>query len=254
MTWLGALFEVPVGALSAWAPGLSGLDARTREHVAQHVASACDATLARWVHHTWLEFLGSEPVDDVSALLDYADACVAADAPVDATVLAALLGDRLTDALRATVAIARLQSAPERLVADRSLRELPSALAGLPLLGTGLVVAAALRVATAVSPALPEPALDDDGDLAVHLVASSVPALLGNCITRTLLVWAPRPMVVAFALEDGGATLVVGRGRIDVEHGVRDDANLVIDGGTEPLTRHAAAALVRQLGARSPVR
>lgn len=256
MTWLRELLDVPLGALTAWSPGLGGLDARTREHLAERVATGCDATVAGWVHRTWLEFLGSEPVDEIGPLLDYVDACLEHDAPVDATVLAAALGDRLADALRATVAVARLQSAPERLLTDRSLREVPTALAGLPLLVPGVLAAVALRVATVVAPALPEPVIDaaDSGDLTVHLVASSVPALLGNRITRTVLVWAPRPMVVAFALEDGGATLVIGRGRIDVERGVRDDANLVIDGGTEPLARHAAAALVRQLGTLNPTR
>lgn len=254
MSWLGTLLELPLGALSAWAPGPGGLDARTREHVAERVASRCEAGLARWLHHTWLEFLGSEPVDDPGVLLDYADACLAADAPLDATVVAAMLGDRTAAALRATVAVARLQAAPERLLAARALREVPNALAGLPLLGAGLVAAAALRIATAVTPPLPEPHLGDEGDLAVHLVASSVPALLGNRITRTVLVWAPRPMVVAFSLEDGGATVVVGRGRIEVERGIRDDATLVISGGTEPLARHATAVLVRQLAARTPTR
>jgi hypothetical protein len=251
MAWLRALVDVPSGLVGAYAGGLAGLDARTRERLMVHVVDRRRAPLAGWVHRQWLEFLGAEPVDDIAPLTDFIEACTDADEPVDATVLEAMLGSTAMSTVQATIALAHLHSAPEAVVAGRRVPrsgEAVDVVAGIALLAPALAVAGAMAVLARVVPALPAPAVHDDDDMAVHLVASSVPALLGNHLTRTVLVWAPRAIAVAFRIDDGGATLVVGQGRIVVEPGVRHDAALVVDGGAEPLARHAAAALIRQFG------
>lgn len=246
--WAAELVTVAPGVAEAHLPGTGGIDARTRERVLLVVAEHRRDPLLRWIHRTWLGFLGpgsvAEPVSGApdgpasDPLLAYTWSAVVADRPLDATTLRVRYGPAVVRSLRASIARAEVQHA-----------------LGWPSLVPELALAGLLRVAGALAPAVPEPQVaEDDANLVVHLLAGSLPALLGNTFLRAVLLWNPVPLVVGVRPEAddrrGGAaaTLRIGQGRVEIVNGVRADALVVIDGGLEALLRAATGAVVRQAG------
>lgn len=242
------------GVVEAHLPGSGGIDARTRERVLLVVADGRRHPVLGWVHRTWLEFLGpgsaaetpSGPPDgpDPDPLLAYARSSVAAGRPLDPTTLRVRYPPAVVRSLRASLARGELQSGLGAL--------------GWPTLAPELALAGALHLAGALAPPVPDARVADveEANLVVHLVAGSLPVLLGNTLLRAALLWNPLPLVVAVRpagdAGQGGAaaTVRIGRGRVEIVNGVRADALLVIDGGLEALLRLATGAVVRQVVVR----
>jgi hypothetical protein len=246
--WVAELVTVAPGLAEAHLPGTGGIDARTRQRVLLVVAEHHRDPLMRWIHRTWLGFLGPGSVDEPAGstpdgpvsdpLLAYARSAVAADRALDVTTLRVRYGPAVIRSLRASIARAEVQHG-----------------LGWPSLLPELALAGVLRAAGALAPAVPEPRVpEDEANLVVHLLAGSLPALLGNTLLRAVLLWNPVPLVVGVRPEAddqrGGAaaTLRIGQGRVEIVNGVRADALVVIDGGLEALLRLATGAVVRQAG------
>lgn len=275
-SWLREIGRVPLGLLDARLPTGRGVPARTREQLILSVTEVRGGTVSAWVHGTWLDFLGHrEPDEALEPLFAYARSCAEAGHPLDTTTLDAVYPPRVVRSVRATVAQASLgaaaSAAADRVVGRaRSLlgRRAPSGgltaavadagvtAASVPLALPLVAVAAAMRVANALAPELPDVELpdDDEADLAVHLLAEAVPTYLGNTVLRTLALLSPLPVAIAVRLEDATATLHIGQGRVGVTRGTGPDALLVIEGGSEPLLRVVAASILHDLGSGRPLR
>jgi hypothetical protein len=252
--WAGELVRVAPGIVEAQLPGTGGIDARTRERVLLAVAAHRRDPVLGWVHRTWLEFLGPGSAPDPPGgrpdgpppdpVLTYARSAVGADRPLDPTTLRVRYRPAVVRSLRASIARGEVQSGLGGL--------------GWPTMAPELALAVVLRVAGAVAPPVPDPRVadTDEANMVVHLLAGSLPVLLGNTLLRAALLWNPLPLAVgvrpAADAESGGAaaTIRIGRGRVEIVNGLRSDALVVIDGGLEALLRLATGAVVRQAAVR----
>jgi hypothetical protein len=267
-SWGAELACVPLGLLQTYGPSRA-FSARTREQLILAVTEANGVRSAAWVHGAWLDFLGTRDPDDALApLFDYARACAEAGGPLDTTALAAVYPRSVVRTLRATVAVAELNSAVgasaddvwARLsgrgrgsVADAVGQAVGFGLA-LPWLAPSVAVAGTMKVLTRLAPPLPRIELPPapEANLVVHLLAEAAPAYLGHVLVRTGVVLSPVPVAVAFRMDGTSATIRLGRGRVAISNGVQPDAIAVVDGGVEPLLQIVAGSILKDLGV--PVR
>ncbi len=232
------------GVVEAHVPGAGGIDPRTRERILVAVADRRHDPLAAWVHRTWLSFLGPGSVDEgdpvTEPLVAYAASSIDAGAPLDPTTLLVVYQPAVVRSLRASIARAELQSGLGVL--------------GRPTLLPEAAVAVLMRSAQAIVPRVPTAeVVDDEANLVVHLLAGSLPVLLGNTVLRALLLWNPVPVAIGVRptgddddAVGAAATLRIGQGRVEIVSGLRPDALVVIDGGLEALLRYATGDVVRQ--------
>jgi hypothetical protein len=117
----------------------------------------------------------------------------------------------------------------------------------LPLMGLG-AARQALRQLVPPPPTLDTPA-PDEANLLVHLLTEVAAPLVGTVPVR--LAVGALPVAVTIGLRSGrsGATVTIGRGRVELRNGVSPDAVLVVDGGVETLLRAASGSLDRELRA-----
>lgn len=238
--WSVELVATAPGLIEAHLPG-AGVDARTRERLILAVAEANGATLLGRAHRAWWDFLGPgvDP-ERVEALVAYARSSAETGEPLDPTTLRARFAPPVVRAARATVSRAELQC----LLAPLAL---PDVVAG-----------AVLGLARRLAPAVPEPVLAGGGDanLVAHLLAGSLPVLLGHTVVRTVLLWNPLVVGIGVRAAPGAggagtaATVRVGRGRVEIVDGVRAGALVVVDGGLDPLLRVATGAVIAELARR----
>lgn len=255
-------------------PGLlpGPLPSATRQRVLVAVSDENGSRTWAYVHGAWRDFLGATPhVDAEQAVTDYARACARAAKPLDATTLEAVLPAEAVRAVRATVASVELatlasgaaSSLAARLTGRRRLAAdltNPAALATLaweaalatvaaPLTASAVVAATTARVVDrlAARPILDVPP-DDEANLLVHVVGSTLHAWMGNAAVR--LAVSRLPFTVTVALRDGRseATVQVGQGRVEVSNGVDPGAIVLLEGELGPVLRAASGSLLEQLG------
>jgi len=237
--WAVELVAVAPGLVEAQLPG-TGVDARTRERLIVTVAEVHGASLLGWAHRAWQTFLGpSGDSESVEALVAYARSSAEAGEPLDPATLEAMFDPAVVRSVRATVARAALQS----LLPPLALPEVP--------------VAVLMHLAHRLAPPVPEPVLPtgDDAGLLVHLLAESLPVLLGHTVVRVALLWSPLVLTVGVRADPGAgvastATVRLGRGRVEIAPGLHPDALVVVDGGLDPLVRLATGAVLAELARR----
>jgi hypothetical protein len=121
----------------------------------------------------------------------------------------------------------------------------------LPLAAPMVLVAAAMRAVERLAPALPEIRTppDDEANLLSHLLATTVPAYLGNAGARLAILRLPVPVTIGVRAGRTAATIRVGRGVVEVTNDIAPDAIVVLEGEVEPLLQLATGSLVRELSA-----
>jgi hypothetical protein len=113
-----------------------------------------------------------------------------------------------------------------------------------------LAIGGALRALRRLAPELPTVQTPPAGEanLLVHLLARAVPSYLANAGLRLVVLRLPVPLAVGIKAGRTAATLRIGRGRIEVDNGIRPDAALIVEGDVEPLLQLATGHLVREIG------
>ena len=264
LPWLAELGRTAPDLLRSYLPG-SPIDARTREQVILAVTEVNGCRYCAWIHGSWADYLGEleDPAEVQDALLAHARACAEAGRPLDPGPLRAVLPPEVVRGLRATVAqieVANLVGntvdgllarATRRRPLDppRAVGELATVAVALPVAVPMLAVGGALRVLRALAPDVPPIAMPPAGEanLLVHLLARAVPSYLANAGLRLALLRLPAPVSVAVKAGRTAATVRIGRGRVELENGVRPDAALVVEGEVEPLLQLATGHLVREI-------
>lgn len=244
-------------------PG-SVLDPRRRELVATVVAAACRAQPLADLHVSWLEFLGPAELDDIDdEVFRWAVAAVECPPGEDLPPLPPDLDDAVRGALVAAVAhgvvsaiaVHRAQSAAMRIIGrrERSVTELASDLAVAALAAPAVVpVAAAAGVLAMVGKVVPDAAdlrVDPDPNLLAQLLADALPAWLGGAWARILVALLPVEVPMSWRSGATGATVRIGRGRVQVENGLADDAWALFDGDVDSLVRAGSHRIARELRA-----
>jgi hypothetical protein len=228
------------------------------------VADVNGCRYTAWVHGAWRDFLGEQQPDELlPALLDYARESAIAGHPVHPSALSGLLPPEAVAAVRATVAVAELETLVgntaeglgERLLGERplppfvALREALVVAVSLPLAVPVAALAAGMRLAERLSPPLPEFVRPPEGEanLVVHMLAEAVPAYLSNALVRAAVLAFRRPLVLGVRAEGVEATVRIGRDEIVLGNGLDPDAVVILDGGVEVLLDAAARAISRDL-------
>lgn len=263
-TWAVELSQSAWGLAAAYLPFVRAISSRSREQVVLAVTEVNGCRYTAWIHGAWSEFLGDEAADDaLDLLLDHARASALAGRPVDSSHLEGRLPPDAVRAVRATVAVAELSSLVGNTVdalADRLRGRRPldlGALAGevavvalgLPVAAPLLAAAGAMRLASRLSPPLPEIVCppDDEANLVVAMLAEAIPTYLANALVRALVLAAPRPVVLGVRAEDTSATVRISRDAIELSNGLAHDVAVVVDGGLDLLLDVAGRALDRDL-------
>lgn len=261
--WFGALVPRLGTVVRCHLPG-SPLDARRRELVSAVVAGASgSAGLAR-LHADWHDVLGPAELTEVDdEILSWVVAAVA-DAPV--LDLASLPDDVPADTRRAlgalvahgvvaAVAARRLWSLVDRiggrvpLDPRAALGDLATCAVGLPLAAPSAAVGALLGVVGRLAPAPVPVEVGGDANLLAQLLAEVLPTWLGSAWGRTLVAGLPVEVPVAVRAGLTGATVRLGRGRVQVVNGVDDDVWALFDGEIDALLRAGSRTLTRELRA-----
>jgi AhpD family alkylhydroperoxidase len=271
LPWFAELGRTLPGLVRSYLPG-GPIGARTRERVMLAVTEVNGCRYCAWIHGSWSDYLGErveggDAADDAeaaeSALLLYARACADAGHPVYPSPLRAVLPDEAVEAVRATVAqievsnlvgntvdglLARLTRA-RPLDPPRAAMEVATVVAALPLAAPLLALSGAMRLVRRAAPPVPEVVTPPAGEanLLVHLLAQTVPAYLANAGVRLALLRLPLPLTIGIKAGRTSATLRIGRGQVEVDNGIADDAVVVLEGEVEPLLQLATGTLVREL-------
>lgn len=239
------------------------LDGRRRELLSAVVAGARGVPAVADLHMAWLDVLGPADLDD----LDDEIFAWAADAAQDCSVISdgpglpveESVGRALAAALVHGVVVALTVTHARRLGARMAGRE-PRRVAAMAgdLVGCGvgapatvpvLVAAGLVREFGRLVPAPPSIVVDPEPNLLSHLLADAVPAWLGGVGGRLLAATLPVEVPVAWRSGNSGATVRVGRGRVQVENGVADDAWALFDGDVDSLVRAGSRTLAREVRA-----
>lgn len=261
--WYAALVPRLATLARCHLPG-APVDARRRELVAAVVAGAAGSEALADLHAGWHDVLGpaelTEVDDEVLAwavravrrvpVLDPAD--LPRDvSPAAARTVAALVAHGVVVSAtldRAASLAGRVTGARPRRAAD-ALGDLAAVAAGLPLaipsLAAGTVLGAVGRLAPPAAPV----EVHGDPNLLAQLLAETLPTWLGSAWGRSLV--AALPVEVPVAVRSGltGATVRVGRGRVQVVNGIEPDIWALFDGEVDALLRAGSHSLSRELRA-----
>ncbi|CAN5852581.1 hypothetical protein BH23ACT2_BH23ACT2_23500 [soil metagenome] len=242
-------------------PG-AALDARRRQLVAAVAAGAAgSAPLAR-LHADWHDVLGPAELTEVDdEMLSWVVAAVDGGPGVDDGGLPAEITPAVRRSLAALVAhgvvgaatLHRAGSLIDR-VAGRSPRDPRAALgdllacaAGAPMAAPVALVGALVGAVGRLAPAAAAVEVDREPNLLAQLLAETLPTWLGSAWGRTLVARVPVEVPVAVRSGATGATVRVGRGRIQVHNGIATDAWALFDGEVDALLRAGSHSLTREL-------
>lgn len=259
--WAAALLPRLGTVVRGHLPG-SAVDARRRELVSAVVAGAAHAGGLARLHAAWLDVLGPAELDEVDdEVLGWVIAAVRDHPSLDTSDLPDDVSPAARSALAAivahgVVAAATAQRAGSAL--DRVLGRQPRSLVGLggdlvacaiglPLVAPVAVTGAAWAVVGRLAPPAAQIELDPDPNLLAQLLAETLPTWLGSAWGRTLVARLPVEVPVAWRSGLTGATVRVGRGRIQVVNGWAEDAWALFDGEIDSLLRAGSHSLTREL-------
>ena len=246
-----------------YAPG-SPLDARRRELVAAVVAGAAGAAGLTQLHAGWHDLLGPAELDEVDdEVLAWAVDSVGNRPEVDLDALPGGLSDGVRDALAAVVAYSMVSAAAERHgtamldavrgrtspTPGRFLGHVVGCAIAAPLVAPMVAVGGSLALIGRITPAPVPIELDSDPNLLAQLLAETLPMWLGGAWGRTLVARLPVEVPVAWRSGLTGATVRIGRGRIQVANGLASDAWALFDGEIDSLLRAGSQSLSRELRA-----
>ncbi|HEX2574795.1 MAG TPA: hypothetical protein VHK88_00510 [Aquihabitans sp.] len=261
--WLGALVPRLGTVVRCHLPG-APIDARRRELVSAVVAGAAGSSGLARLHADWHDVLGPAELNEADdEVLSWVVRAVAGEPDLDVDSLPGEIspsGRRAVGALVAHGVVAaatahHLGSLAGQLTGRRpfapraALGDLAACLVGLPLTAPPAAVGAVLGAVGRLAP--PPAPLDVDGDanLLVQLLAEALPTWLGSAWGRTLV--ARLPVEVPVAVRSGltGATVRIGRGRVQLRNGIADDVWALFDGEVDALLRAGSHSLTRELRA-----
>jgi hypothetical protein len=244
-------------------PG-AALDPRRRELVAAVVAGAAgSAPLAR-LHADWHDVLGPAELNEVDdEVLSWVVGAVERGPGVDLRHLPEELTPAVRRAVAALVAhgvvaaatVERAGSLLDR-VSGRSPRDPRAALgdlvacaAGAPITVPSAMVGALFGVVGRFAPPAAAVEVETDPNLLAQLLAEVLPTWLGSAWGRTLVARLPVEVPVAVRSGRTGATVRVGRGRVQVTNGITDGVWALFDGEVDSLVRAGSRTLTRELRA-----
>ncbi len=260
-TWGRRLAADATTVVRLYLPG-APIDARRRELVAAVVATACRADVLADVHVAWLDLLGPAELDDVddevfrwvAAVVDSAPGAELPPPPegLDGSVRGALVAT-VAHGVVSAVAVRRAQSAASRLLGRLPFS--PRALAGdvvaaalaAPALIPVVAGAGVVSVVGRIVPDAAEMEVDPDPNLLAQLLADSMPAWIGGAWARVLVALLPVEVPMSWRSGATGATVRVGRGRVQVENGLAEDAWALFDGDVDNLVRAGSHRIAREL-------
>lgn len=261
--WYAALVPRLATVARCHLPG-APVDARRRELVAAVVAGAAGSEALARLHADWHDVLGpaelTEVDDEVLAwavpsvgdlpVLDRADlpdeVTPAAARAVAALVVHGVVASATLD--RAASLAGRVTGArPRRPVA--ALGDLAAVAAGLPLTLPSLAVGSVLGAVGRLAPPAVPVEVDVEPNLLAQLLAETLPTWLGSAWGRTLVAGLPVEVPVAVRSGLTGATVRVGRGRVQVVNGIEADIWALFDGEIDALLRAGSHSLTRELRA-----
>jgi hypothetical protein len=240
------------------------VDARRRELVAAVVAGAAGSeTLAR-LHAEWHDVLGPAELTEVDdEVLAWAVRAVGsvpvldrADLPDEVTPAAArAVAALVVHGVVSSATLARATSLADRVTGSRprspvdALGDLAAVVAGLPFTLPSLAVGSVLGAVGRLAPPAARVEVEPSPNLLAQLLAETLPTWLGSAWGRTLV--AALPVEVPVAVRSGltGATVRVGRGRVQVVNGIQPDIWALFDGEVDALLRAGSHSLSRELRA-----
>lgn len=264
--WFGALVPRLGTVVRCHLPG-APLDARRRELVSAVVAGASgSAGLAR-LHADWHDLLGPAELTEVDdEILSWVVAAVA-EAPVldlgslPDDVPAATrraVGALVAHGVVSAVTAQRLGSLADRLGGRApfdpraALGDLAACAVGLPVTVPPAALAALLGALGRLAPPAAPVEVEADPNLLAQLLADVLPTWLGSAWGRSLVAGLPVEVPVAVRAGASGATVRLGRGRVQVVNGVADDVWALFDGEIDALVRAGSHTLSRELRAARP--
>ncbi len=243
-------------------PG-AAVDARRRELLAAAVANARGVAAVADIHLAWAEVLGPADLDDLDDEVFAWAAGASSDRgliaqgpglPVDDGV-ARMLAAAVVHGVVVALTVGHAQSLGKR-VTGRAPRQVGGAISDLAACGLGAPATVPLLMAAGMVwsfgrlvPAPPSVVVDPEPNLLSHLLADAVPAWLGGVGGRVLAAALPVEVPVAWRSGHSGATVRVGRGRVQVENGVAADAWALFDGDVDSLVRAGSRTLAREVRA-----
>ncbi len=271
MTAAGAPFPQLVAALvprlgtvvRCHLPG-APLDARRRELVAAAVAEAAGSDVLARLHAGWHHVLGPAELTELDdEILTWVVDAVAAGPEVDDAGLPddIELGTRravvalVAHGLVAAATAAHLGSLADQLTGRRpfsprgALEDLAACAVGVPLAAPQAAVGAVLGALGRLAPSAAPIEVDDQPNLLAQLLAETLPTWLGSAWGRTFVARLPVEVPVAVRSGLSGATVRLGRGRVQVVNGVDDDVWALFDGDIDALLRAGSSQLSRELRA-----
>lgn len=266
--WYAALVPRLATVARCHLPG-SPIDARRRELVATVVAGAAGSEALARLHADWHDVLGpaelTEVDDEVLAwaiqAVGLAPALDRAELPDEVTPAAARAVTALVvHGVVASATLARARSLADRVTGARprrpapALGDLAAVVAGLPLTLPSLAVGSLLGAVGRLAPPAPLVEIDPDPNLLTQLLAETLPTWLGSAWGRTLVAGLPVDVPVAVRSGLTGATVRVGRGRVQVVNGIEPDVWALFDGEIDALLRAGSHSLTRELRAARPRR
>lgn len=264
LTWYLALVPSVPTAVRCHLPR-PPLDARRRELVAAVAAGAAHSNALAAAHVAWHDLLGPaqlhEVDDEVLAwVADVASGAVDLDLddlpqeldPGTRQALGAIVAREVVGAL----GVRSAASLVDRVVGRRPRRlramaaDLGAAVAGLPVAAPTMVAGAAMGVVGLIAPPAARIDMESDPNLMAQLLAETLPTWLGSAWGRTLVATLPVAIPVAVRSGRSGATVRVGRGRVEVANGVADDVWALLDGEIDSLLQAGSHTLTREVRAQ----
>ena len=238
------------------------IDARRRELVSVVVAGASGSAVLARIHADWHDVLGPAELTELDdEVLSWVVTAVGETPDLAGHELPDEVSAQTRRAVAALVAhgvvaaatVDRAGSLARRLL-GRSARDprqvlgdLAACAVGLPVALPAAAVGAVLGTVGKLAPAATAVELDPDPNLLAQLLAETLPTWLGSAWGRTLV--ARLPVEVPVAVRSGltGATVRLGRGRVQVVNGLDDDIWALFDGDVDALLRAGSHSLTREL-------
>lgn len=261
--WYAALVPRLATVARCHLPG-SPVDARRRELVAAVVAGAAGSGALARLHADWHDVLGPAELTEVDdEVLAWAVQSVGTLPVLDGTDLPDEVAPAAARAVTALVVhgvvtsatLARAASLADRVTGARprrpaaTLGDLAAVVAGLPLTLPSLAVGSVLSAVRRLAPPPAHVEVGPEPNLLTQLLAETLPTWLGSAWGRTLVAGLPVEVPVAVRSGLTGATVRVGRGRVQVANGIDGDVWALFDGEIDALLRAGSHSLTRELRA-----